>query len=147
MSFTSHPAAEAAIRAELERWLDAVRARNVPAIMQHYAPGIRAFDAIAQLQFQGVPAYTAHWQTCMDYCPGDMMMRLQDVQVSAGQEIGFVSALCQCGVIGEDGKEDSSWMRMTAFYQREGQDWKVVHEHFSAPFDPESFQALLDLKP
>ncbi len=148
MSFTTNnAAAETAIRAELEQWLVAVRAKNIPAIMQHYAPQIRAFDAIAQLQFQGLEAYTAHWRACLEYCPGDMHMRLQDIEIQATEDLAFCSALCLCGGVDEQGVEQCGWMRMTACYRRLDQEWKVVHEHFSAPFDPLSNQVLQGLQP
>lgn len=148
MSFTENDAAaESAIRAKLEQWLKVVRAKDIPAIMQHYAPEVRAFDAIAQLQFQGRDAYQQHWTACMEYCPGEMQMRLQDVQISAGEDIAFCSALCQCGGVDDKGEEHSGWMRMTACYLRLNGEWKVVHEHFSSPFDPMSNQVLQGLQP
>lgn len=148
MSFTrNNAAAEAAIRAELEQWLAAARAKDIPVVMRRYAPQIRAFDAIAQLQFQGLEAYARHWRSCMEFCPGEVLMRLQDIEVSAGEELAFVSALCHCGCVDGSGKEESGWMRMTACYLRLDGEWKVVHEHFSAPFDPLSNQVLQGLQP
>jgi ketosteroid isomerase-like protein len=38
-------------------------------------------------------------------------------------------------------------MRVTVCLRKSGGRWAVAHEHFSAPFDPESGMALLDLAP
>jgi hypothetical protein len=38
-------------------------------------------------------------------------------------------------------------MRASAGLRRRGGKWLIVHEHFSAPFDPASGKALFDLEP
>ncbi|WP_033887529.1 nuclear transport factor 2 family protein, partial [Pseudomonas aeruginosa] len=47
---------------------------------------------------------------------------------------------------GPDGQPHSSWMRVSAGYRKHGDGWKVIHEHFSAPFDMDG-KALFDLQP
>jgi len=37
-------------------------------------------------------------------------------------------------------------MRETVGFRRTGRAWRTVHEHFSAPFDPESGKALFELE-
>ena len=36
---------------------------------------------------------------------------------------------------------------MTQGYRRIGGQWRIVHDHFSAPFNPETAQALFELQP
>jgi ketosteroid isomerase-like protein len=38
-------------------------------------------------------------------------------------------------------------MRVTACYRRDGGQWRIVHEHWSAPFDMASGAALFNLEP
>jgi ketosteroid isomerase-like protein len=38
-------------------------------------------------------------------------------------------------------------MRVTACYRREAGQWRIVHEHWSAPFDMMSGTALFNLEP
>jgi hypothetical protein len=38
-------------------------------------------------------------------------------------------------------------MRVTVCFRNTEGTWMIVHEHFSAPFDPQSGKALLDLEP
>jgi ketosteroid isomerase-like protein len=61
--------------------------------------------------------------------------------------VAFAHGLCRCGAKDESGEEKTSWMRFTTCYRRTSGSWKIVHEHFSAPFDVESGKALFDLKP
>jgi ketosteroid isomerase-like protein len=53
----------------------------------------------------------------------------------------------RCGAVGEDGKEDAGYMRVTFCCRKTSGKWLIAHEHFSAPFDPESGKALLRLEP
>lgn len=135
------------VRAVIEEWIRAAGAKDLDAIMATYAPDIVAFDAIAQLQFKGAEAYRKHWQTCLAYMPGSMIFKPSEVAVSASGDAAFVHYLCRCGGVKEDGTEETGWMRGTVCLRKSGGQWKIVHEHFSTPFDPESSKALLDLEP
>lgn len=130
------------IRNTLEDWAAAVRARDVGRIFTHYAPDIVAFDAIAQLQFKGAEAYRKHWDACMSMCTGEMIFEIHELQITAAADLAFAHALNHCGGTDPDGKEMSGWMRMTSCLRRQDGRWRIVHEHFSAPFDPQSNAAL-----
>lgn len=133
---------ETELRSRLEDWAHAVRAKDIDRIFAHYAPDIVAFDAIARLQFKGADAYREHWETCMKMCPGPMIFELHELQITAGEDLAFAHGLNRCGGTGPDGKEMTGWMRMTACFRRQHGTWRVVHEHFSARFDPQSDKAL-----
>jgi ketosteroid isomerase-like protein len=135
------------VRGVLESWLEAVRARDVPRIIAHYAPDIVAYDAIQALRFQGREAYEAHWDACMAMCHGDMIFQLHEPTITASGDLGFVHGLVLCGARDEHGEEKKGWTRMTSCYRKLNGRWRVVHEHFSAPFDCETGKALWDLQP
>lgn len=139
--------AENEIRQLIESWIPAVRSRDVDAITAPYADDILAFDAVKTLQFKGKAAYRAHWQACMEFCPGDMIFEVEQLQIHATPELALAHWLNRCGPATEGGEDKSCYMRVTAGYQRIGGQWKVIHEHWSAPFDMESGAALFSLKP
>ena len=139
---STHERTEAELRSQLEDWAHAVRAKDIDRIFTHYASDIVAFDAIAQLQFKGADAYRKHWETCMTMCPGPMIFELHELQVTAGDDLALVHGLNRCGGTGPDGKEMSGWMRMTTCLRKQHGKWQIVHEHFSAPFDPQSDTTL-----
>jgi ketosteroid isomerase-like protein len=114
--------------------------------VSHYAPDIVAFDAIAQLQFKGVEAYRKHWEACLSMCPGPMIFEIHELTITAADDVAFGHYLTRCGAI-ENGEEKASWMRVTVGYRKTNGEWMIVHEHFSAPFDPHSSKALLELEP
>ena len=135
------------LRQTFDQWLNAVLAMDVDRIMSHYAPDIVSYDAIVQLQFRGADAYRKHWQACFDMSPGELIFEVEDLHLAAGGEVGFCHCLTWCGIRAEDGSEKAGWMRMTAAYRKIAGQWRIVHEHFSVPFDMASGKALFDLKP
>lgn len=139
--------AETDIRKLIESWEKAAGAGDLEAIMSHYAPEVIAYDAIAALQFKGIAAYKKHWEMCLTMCSGPMTFKMQDLHIDVGDDIAFSHALNQCGGADKDGNPHSSWMRVSSAYRKINGQWRIVHEHFSAPFDPESGKALFDLKP
>ena len=48
---------------------------------------------------------------------------------------------------GPDGKEHVGMDARDGLLPQYRRAWRIAHEHFSAPFDPESGKALFDLEP
>jgi ketosteroid isomerase-like protein len=139
--------AEAEIHNILDKWLKASRELDINGIVAHYAPNIVAYDAVKQLQFVGLDAYREHWKACIDMCPGPMIFEIPELQMTTEDNSAFCFGLLRCGHRDDDGNEKCSWMRVTICWQKLQGQWRVVHEHFSAPFDMDSGKALFDLEP
>jgi ketosteroid isomerase-like protein len=139
--------AEAEIRARIDGWTKAACGKDIDGVMPHYAPDVVAFDAIAALQFKGAEAYRKHWQACLEMCPGPTTFEIHDLDITARDDVAFSHYLVHCVGKGPDGEEHGGWMRATVCFRKTNDAWLIVHEHFSAPFDPESSKALLDLEP
>ena len=144
---TTTASTDTQIRDAIAAWTKAACGKDIDAIAACYAPDVRAFDAIAQLQFEGMAAYREHWLQCFDMAPGDMRFAAHDLKVEAAGDLAVAHYLANCGCVMEDGTEQSGWMRATVCLRRTNGKWLIVHEHYSAPFDPATMQALCDLKP
>jgi uncharacterized protein (TIGR02246 family) len=138
---------KAEIRGLIDDWAKAARTSDIEGIMACYTPDILSFDAIAELQFKGAQAYRKHWEACMAMCSGPLVFDLHDLSIVAGDGVAFGHYLLRCGGTGPDGKEHTGWMRVTVCLRKTRGKWLIAHEHFSAPFDPQSGKALLDLEP
>lgn len=134
------------VRSTLSSWAAAVKAGDLETIMAHYVPEIVSYDAVFALQFRGAEAYRAHWRSCLDSC-SSMRFEIRDPQVAASGDVAFAHYLAFCGGVGHDGVEHSGWMRATAGFRKTDGRWLIVHEHFSAPFDPIGGKALFELQP
>lgn len=147
MNAETATAAEGEIRSLIDRWVTATKKGDIDALWKCYTADITAFDAISKLQFKGED-YRAHWKTCVEYMKGaEMIFDLHDLTITAGGTTAFSHHLCRCGMIPEDGEEQSGWMRGTQCLVKTADGWRIAHEHFSCPFDPESNKALFDLEP
>lgn len=135
------------IRAVIDAWLDAVRAGDVDRICALYAENLRAFDAVSQLQFTGRESYREHWAVCLAAAPGPMVFELHDVHIEVDGALAFSHYLSRCGVIEKDRSEKTSWFRGTQCFRRTADDWQIVHEHFSLPFDMKTGAMLFDATP
>jgi len=145
--YDNDAAATQKVRELLDDWQSAVLAGDVPRIMNCYGPDVVAFDAIQTLRFVGREAYAGHWQYCMTLCPGPMIFELHDITIHVAGELAFCHYLSRCGSGDDKGEEQAGWMRATICLRQIDGHWKVLHEHFSAPFDVESGKALLALQP
>jgi ketosteroid isomerase-like protein len=143
---TKPNSAEAEIHVLLTSWEQAASAGNLDAIMSHYAPDIISYDAMLALQFKGLDAYRKHWQMCLTMCSA-MSFKTQDLHIAVSGDVAFSHCLNRCGGTDKNGKENASWMRMTSGYRKINGQWKIVHEHFSAPFDMDGSKPLFDLQP
>ncbi|WP_436642737.1 YybH family protein [Microbaculum sp. FT89] len=140
---------EVEIRSLMGDYYDAIRAADCDRIASFYAPDIRAFDAIAELQFEGRDAYKAHWQACMAMCEGmtDMVFEMHDFEISTGSDVAFGHCLVRCGGTDPKGERNTFWMRASFGLERRGGRWLIAHEHNSAPFDPVSTTVMTSLEP
>lgn len=132
----------------VERWAAGSRAADLAAILTCYADDVRAFDAIGPLQFDGREAYARHWEYCIQFMAGGgMVFNPHDIRVEASGDVAFAHLLIECGCENAQGEMEVGWTRGTLGCRKIGGNWKIVHDHFSAPFDPETGKAALDLNP
>lgn len=138
---------ETRIRELMAEFEQAVGVKDLDRIMSQYAPEVVAYDAVGELQFKGIDAYRAHWQRCFDFCQGDGFFETREVSITASGDLAFSHSLSHCGGANEKGEMQTAWMRGTRCWRLQGDDWKVVHEHFSMPFDMASGQVCFGLEP
>ena len=135
------------IQTLIDTYRDAVISKNVDKIMALYADDIVSYDAVKALQFRGKTAYRAHWLECMEMCQGPHKFDFDHMNIVADEHVAFAHWLAHCGGTNEQGETQACWMRVTACYRRDAGQWRIVHEHWSAPFDMQSGAALFGLQP
>jgi ketosteroid isomerase-like protein len=138
---------ETEIRARIEDWAKATRAKDVDRIMASYALGTLSFDCHSHLQFKGAAALRQHLEACMPCMQGPMTFELHDLSVASHGDVGFCHYLARYGATGPSGEQHTGWLRVTVCLRRVNGAWLIVHDHCSVPFDAQSGKALLDLAP
>ena len=137
---------EAQIRELIEQWRDAVRRKDLDAVMAHYAPELVAFDAWGELQ-NSLEVMRDHWRMCFEGHDGPIQFEHQDLHLAVGDRVAFARTLINMAGTMTDGTEHSFWGRGTICFEKIDGRWLVTHEHASAPLDPMTGKACMDLTP
>ena len=133
---SEHTNAEASrIRALLETWADAVRRHDIPAILAHHDTDIVMFDLPPPLQCKGIEAYEKTWDLMFRYHKPGAAFDIEELAVTAGQDVAFAVAIMRCGPDSSSNPADKNGFlfRLTVGLRKINGDWRVAHEHHSIP--------------
>jgi uncharacterized protein (TIGR02246 family) len=137
---------EAQIRAVIDDWARAMRAKDVAGVMAHYAPDSVTFDLAPPListgaDAKGLQAWFSTW-------PGPIGYEIRDLRITAGDDAAFCHSLNRLSGTKSDGEKADVWFRLTLGLRKLGGEWRIAHQHESVPFYMDgSYRAAVDLKP
>ena len=131
---------EAAVRALVDAFVAAIRARDIDGVMQVFAPEVVSFDLGPPLK-HGRDDFDRRWRAMFGAHEGPIDYLIEDLQIAIGGDVAFSHSLNRTSASPE------RWVRWTACYRRIDGWWRIVHEHVSAPVDVREGRAVLDLKP
>jgi ketosteroid isomerase-like protein len=133
------------VTAALVAYRAAVYAKDVDAFCALYDADVHVFDMWGQWQQQGLAAWREMAQGWFSSV-GDELVIVEITKVHAEQagELAFGHACLRFSAQAADGTTLRSMSnRLTlAMRQRAGQ-WKIVHQHTSAPIDPSSGKPVM----
>lgn len=135
------------IRALIENMADATRAKNVDALLVHYAPDILAFDVVNPLRYKGLDALRKRATEWFSSFQGPIDYEIRDLNIVAGDAAAFCHSLNHVIGTNTDGRKLDMWWRATLGFHKLNGKWLVTHVHGSVPFEAGSGKASLDLKP
>jgi len=126
---------ESRIKALLEAWADAVRRHDVPAILAHHDPDMVMFDLPPPLQCKRIDAYEQTWDLLFRYHKPGAAFDIQELTVTAGQDVAFAVAIMSCGPDSSSNPADKDGFlfRLTVGLRKVDGDWRIAHEHHSVP--------------
>jgi ketosteroid isomerase-like protein len=139
--------AQEQIRGLIDARVRAIDAKDLDMLMANHAPDVLSFDVINDLQVRGADAVRTRAQNWLAAYPGRIGYGVRDLQITAGADVAFCTYLYHVTGTLQDGGTVSMWVRATVCLQKMGGTWRIVHEHQSVPFDTETGQAALELKP
>jgi ketosteroid isomerase-like protein len=62
-----------------------------------------------------------------------VVFNVDDVTISAGEDVAFVTAIGRCVYIPPSGGPSNLQFRLTVGLRKEDGKWQIVHEHHSVP--------------
>ena len=126
---------EVRIKNLLEAWADAVRRHDIAAILAHHDPDMLMFDLPPPLQCKGIKAYEETWGLFFPYHKPGTAFDIEELAVTAGQDVAFAAAIMRCGPCssGNPADKDGFLFRLTVGLRKVDGDWRIAHEHHSEP--------------
>jgi ketosteroid isomerase-like protein len=109
----SKPDDEAQIRALIDEWAKAIAAKNIDAVMSHYAADIVTFDLAPPLQTTGADALKKSLQEWFPTFRGPVGYEIRDLCITTGDDVAFCRSLNRISGERTDGEETNVWVRAT----------------------------------
>ena len=134
---TDHQKDVETLRAMIDEWTEAVRARDIDRLMSHYAPDVVVFDLTPASSYVGAARYRQRIEGWFSAWQGPIHCERKDLSITAGEDVAFSSSLTHNSGVGPGGEKIAFWVRVTVGFRKIDGRWKVVHEHVSMPFDME----------
>lgn len=138
---------ESEVRTVIEDVAAAIRAKDVDAVMAHYAPDVIAFDLLPPLQYSGAAMIRQRLSTWLSSFQGPIVFEMRELSIAAAADVAYSHSLNHVKGTTKAGHEVDMWWRATNCLRKAKGRWLVTHGHSSEPFDMESGKALVDLKP
>jgi uncharacterized protein (TIGR02246 family) len=144
----THQREETEIRAQIDAWGAALRAKQLDDIVSLYAPDAVTADLAPPLWIRGTDTLRRSFEDWFRSWAGPIRIEMRDVHVTTGGDVAFARMLNRIHGTRTDGEATDLWVRATVCFRKTSGEWKVVHEHVSVPFYMDgSFRAAVDLKP
>jgi uncharacterized protein (TIGR02246 family) len=124
---------EAAIRALIERWSQAVRDENRPGIRADHDADILMFDVPPPFASRGLEAYMATWDMFYSCNEKPVAFAFRDVEITCGQDVAFATAIGMCTTSTPSGEREPLEFRLTMGLCKIEGHWRILHEHHSVP--------------
>jgi ketosteroid isomerase-like protein len=138
---------EAAILALLDARHQAHHDKDGAAVAAGYTADAAVFSLAPPLAYRGVDV--TEKQDWLDSWEGPVEIESRDFKLTVSGDFAFGHGFLRMSGTkkGAEAKVDF-WMRSTLAFEREGDGWKIVHDHVSVPFYMDgSLRPAFDLQP
>ncbi|HEX4385817.1 MAG TPA: SgcJ/EcaC family oxidoreductase [Myxococcales bacterium] len=128
-----------------EGYKTAVFAKDVEAFLSLYDKDVRVFDLWGDWFSEGIEALRKGVTGWFGSLGTDTVAAsFGNIQTTVSGDLAMATAFTTYRGLSAEGKELRSMQnRLTWGLQRRNGVWKIIHEHTSAPVDPETTKAIL----
>lgn len=126
---------ESEVRAVLEQWADATRQNRKDDILKSHAAHLVIFDVLPPMKYESAEAYRRSWDEWQPDTQGEAVFNLENVAITAGEDIAFAHCFIRCGGTTPDGHTYQDLVRATFCLRNIDGNWMVEHQHVSKPFE------------
>jgi len=125
----------------------AVRTKNPEPLAARHAEDVVTFDVLPPLLRRGPGPIVEKTQQWFDGYASDIGYQVEELEVRADQNLGFCSFVYNVKGTLTTGDAVDMWVRATLCCLKVDGDWRIVHDHESVPFDPQTGMAVIDRGP
>jgi uncharacterized protein (TIGR02246 family) len=125
--------AETEIRTLIEKWAKAVQSQDLEAVIAHRTSDMLMFDVPPPNELRGLETYRNSWAPFFEHFKNSGIFEIEKLDVTAGTDIAYATALLRCGTEEELAKEPDNRLRLTVCLRQENGQWMIAHEHHSFP--------------
>lgn len=145
---TEHPTDEADIRQRIDTLAGAIRARDLEAVMSAYTTDVVSFDVEPPLQHVGAGAKRKNWERVFAVYERPIGYEIRDLTITVHEHVAFAHSLNRLSGTLKSGTTTAGfWVRATMCFRKIDGHWSIAHDHASAPLDPTTGAARLNLEP
>jgi len=138
---------QAQVRAVIDAITAAVREKDVEALLSRCASEIATFDLVPPLKHEGTDAIRELWTQSLAAFVPPIEYEVHELDLIVGGDVAFGRSLNRFGGTQTNGKRIVNWLCSTLGLRKIDDEWKVVHQHVSVPFDMKSGKAMLNMEP
>jgi uncharacterized protein (TIGR02246 family) len=133
------------IRRLFDRYKTAVLEKDVEAFLSIFDSDVFIFDMWGTWSHQGIGAWremTTEWFGSLG--SEQVIVEFNDERIVTSNDLAFATAYVTYGAVSaENEKLRSLQNRLTWGIQKKSGEWKVIHEHTSAPIHQETGKVIL----
>jgi ketosteroid isomerase-like protein len=145
---TQHTVDEAEIREQIDELAEAIRDADLESLKPLYAPEVVSFDVGPRLQDVGAEANFKNWIAAFTQFERPLSVEIRDIKITVGGDVAFGHSFNRLsGTLQNGPRAAGFWVRATYCFRKIDGNWLIAHDHVSAPLDPGSGTALLNLEP
>ncbi len=139
--------AQSDVKALLDNWVEAIRAKDIDRLMPIYSPDAVYFDVVPPLQIKGSDGIRRNFLRWFDGWSSAIGQEIRDLKISLSGDAAFAYMLIRASGTLKNGREVGYWVRATVGCERSNDRWLIAHEHVSLPVELPSGSAAMTLAP
>ncbi|MFI9507802.1 NAD(P)H-dependent oxidoreductase [Nocardia sp. NPDC052566] len=138
---------EAALRGQIEKVVEGLRAKDLEAVRRLYTTDVVSFDVEPPLQHVGAAAKLENWANVFLFFES-VTYEIRDLTFTIGDDVAFGHAFARLsGTLKNGAATSGMWVRVTYGMRKIHGTWLIAHDQVSVPLDITSGSGVVDLEP
>ena len=122
------------IRTVIDRWVEAILARDIDGVVAAHTDDIVLYDVPPPDEgVYGIDAYRKTWPEFFEWVAGGAVMELIRLDVIADGAVAYAHGLFRAGMPEDIAAHPERRLRSTFGMRRVDGAWQIAHEHHSMP--------------